>query len=288
VALSATVKTWLITGCSTGFGRYLATAVLEQGDRAVVTARNPETVSELAAAHGDRALALPLDVTKAEQIAQAVATTEDTFGGIDVLVNNAGYGLLCAVEEASDEQVRAIFDTNFFGLAALTRAVLPGMRGRRSGTIVNISSFSAYKAYAGIAYYSASKFAVEGFSEALWQEVEPLGLKVIVVSPAAFRTNLSEDTRPGRIGPANPIAEYDATAGALRQYVEDFFLKEPGDPVRAVRAIIEAVESDHPPHRLLLGNQAYDGMIAKLEELRAEVTALESVTRGADYPPDEA
>src|SRR5207302_737280 len=141
----------------------------------VVTARKPETVSDLVAAHGDRALVLQLDVTKNEQIARAIEAAESTFGGIDVLVNNAGYGLLCAVEEASDEQVRAIFDTNFFGLAALTRAALPGMRRRRSGTIVNISSFSAYQAYAGTAYYSATKSAVEGFSEALWQEVEPLG-----------------------------------------------------------------------------------------------------------------
>jgi NAD(P)-dependent dehydrogenase (short-subunit alcohol dehydrogenase family) len=281
------MTTWFITGCSFGFGRLLADAVLAQGDQAVVTARNPELVAELTAPYGNRALALPLDVTDQEQIVSAVTTAEETFGEIDVLVNNAGYGVLCAIEEGIDAEVRAMFDTNFFGLAAVTRAVLPGMRKRRSGTIVNISSVSGYKAYAGTGYYSATKFAVEGFSEALAQEVEPLGLRVVTIAPSSFRTNLYLERMPKRIGNRVSISDYDETAGALRQSVEDDFLKEPGDPARAVRAIIDAVEAENPPYRLLLGNQAYDAVLGKLDEVRAAVTPHEAITRGADYPTDE-
>ncbi len=180
---------WFITGCSTGFGRDLAKLVLEKGWRAVVTARNPDTVQDFNTAYPDRALALKLDVTDPAQVAEAVKKAESSFGRIDVLVNNAGFGYLAAIEEGEDSEVRAMFETNVFGLAAMTRAVLPGMRQRRSGHIVNISSMAGLVGFPGVGYYNATKFAVEGLSEALAKEVEPLGIKVLVVEPGPFRTD---------------------------------------------------------------------------------------------------
>ncbi|MGW5696623.1 oxidoreductase, partial [Streptomyces asiaticus] len=182
---------WFITGCSTGLGRALATAVLGHGHRAVVTARDPRQVADIVAGHGDRALALALDVTDKDRVAEAVKEAETAFGRIDVLVNNAGYGYLAALEEGEDEEVRALFDTNVFGLVDVTRAVLPGMRTRRAGHIVNISSLGGLAAFGATGYYHATKFAVEGLSESLAAEVAPLGIKVTIVEPAAFRTNWS-------------------------------------------------------------------------------------------------
>ena len=271
---------WFITGCSTGFGRELAKQVLERGHRTVVTARDPLDLDGLPAI-GD-ALLLKLDVTDPSQIDAAIKAAEKKFGRIDVLVNNAGIGYLAAVEEGEDSEVRRMFEINVFGLIHVIQAVLPGMRARRHGFIVNFSSIAGLCAFPSLGYYNATKFAVEGLSEALWQEVEPLGLKVMLVEPSGFRTDWA-----GRSANESKqqIADYAATAGAWRTEIRDDSGKQPGDPVRAVRAIIEAVESAHPPHRLLLGKNAYESATAKLETLRGEFAAWKAVSLGADFPP---
>ncbi|HYG84728.1 MAG TPA: oxidoreductase [Azospirillum sp.] len=272
---------WFITGCSTGFGRELARLVLERGGRVVATARDRAKVEDLTAGHPERALALALDVTDAGQIAAAVAEAERAFGRIDVLVNNAGYGYLCAVEEGEEAEIRAMFDTNVFGLAALTRAVLPGMRARRSGHIVNISSQGGLVGFPGSGYYAATKFAVEGLSEALSKEVAPLGIRVLLVEPGPFRTDWA-----GRSLKQSPtfIPDYEETAGGRRRSVSGYSGKQPGDPVRGAEAIIAAVTAPNPPLRLLLGRQALDNVRAKLDSMGKEIDAWERTTLGADFP----
>jgi NAD(P)-dependent dehydrogenase (short-subunit alcohol dehydrogenase family) len=238
-------------------------------------------VADIVERHGDRALALPLDVTDQEQIAAAVKRAEDAFGRIDVLVNNAGYGYLAAVEEGEDAEVRALFDTNVFGLADVTKAVLPGMRARRSGHVVNVSSLGGLAAFGATGYYHATKFAVEGLSESLAAEVGPLGIRVTIVEPGAFRTNWSG---PSMRQSAVSIDDYAATAGARRASTLATYGAQPGDPVRAARAIIGAVEADEPPLRLLLGRVAFDVANARLDRLRTEFAEWRDVTLGADYP----
>lgn len=270
---------WFITGCSTGFGRELAKQVLELGHRVVVTARRPAEVKDLAAL--GEALVLTLDVTKQGQINAAIKAAEKRFGRIDVLVNNAGIGYFAAIEEGEEKEVRRMFEINVFGLSRMVQAALPGMRRRHRGFIVNFSSIAGLRAFPAAGYYNATKFAVEGLSEALWQEVEPLGIKVMLVEPSGFRTDWA-----GRSANESKrqIADYAATAGAWRKQVRAMSGKQPGDPVRAARAIIAAVEGAKPPHRLLLGNDAYEGATAKLKELGKEFSAWESVARGADFP----
>ena len=270
---------WLITGCSTGFGRQLAKHVLERGYRTVVTARNPKEIVDLAAA-GD-ALVLKLDVTKQDQVDAAIKAAEDRFGRVDVLVNNAGIGYFAAVEESEEEQIRKMFEINVFGLSRMLHAALPGMRKRRKGFIVNFSSIGGLRSFPALGYYNATKFAVEGLSEALWQEVDPLGIKVMLVEPSGFRTDWA-----GRSANESKlqIVDYEATAGAWRKNARALSGKQPGDPVRAAHAIVKAVESAKPPHHLLLGTDAYQGATAKLEELRREFSAWEAVARGADFP----
>ncbi len=278
-SMAAEKPVWLITGCSTGFGRELARHLLECGYRVVVTARNPEDLAGLASI--GNALVLKLDVTDQGQIDHAIKEAYTKFGGIDVLVNNAGIGYFGAVEESEDEQVRRMFEVNVFGLGRMIRAVLPGMRNKRSGFIVNLSSLGGLRSFPALGYYSATKFAVEGLSEALWQEVEPLGIKVMVVEPSGFRTDWA-----GRSANESQqtIADYAETAGARRSQIRGHSGKQPGDPVRAAHAIVMAVESANPPHRLLLGNAAFDLATAKLDDLRKEFSAWESVARGADFP----
>ncbi len=273
---------WLITGCSTGFGRELAKHVIERGYRTVVTARNPDEVKDLAA-KGD-ALALKLDVTDRGQIDAAIKAAEKKFGRIDVLVNNAGIGYFAAVEESEEDQIRRMFEINVFGLSRMIHAVLPGMRKRREGFIVNLSSIGGLRSFPSVGYYNATKFAVEGLSEALWQEVEPLGIKVMLVEPSGFRTDWA-----GRSANESKrqIDDYAATAGAWRDQVRALSGKQPGDPVLAAHAIVEAMLSPNPPHRLLLGNDAYQAATAKLEELRNEFAAWEAVSRGADFPEEQ-
>ena len=270
---------WFITGCSTGFGRQIAKHVLELGYRAVITSRDPEDVSDLEEL-GD-ALVLKLDVTDKSQAEAAVKAAEDHYGSIDVLVNNAGIGYFAAIEESDEEEVRKMFEVNVFGLCRMIHIVLPGMRKRRKGFIVNLSSIGGLRSFPALGYYNSTKFAVEGMSEALWQEVEPLGIKVMLVEPSGFRTDWA-----GRSAneTKHPIEDYAGTAHKNLQQLRAISGHQSGDPIRAAEAIVHAVESSNPPHRLLLGNDAYDGAIAKLEELREEFTSWEEVSRGADFP----
>ena len=273
------IPVWFITGCSTGFGRELATQALERGYRVVVTARKPDEVEALAAK--GEALVLKLDVTDQSQIDAAIKAAEKQFGGIDVLVNNAGIGYFAAVEESEEKEVRRMFEINVFGMGRMIQAALPGMRQRRKGFIVNISSVAGLRSFPSLGFYNATKFAVEGLSEALWQEVELLGIKVMLVEPSGFRTDWA-----GRSANESKkqIADYAATAGVCRSEMRADSGKQPGDPARAAKAIVEAVASLNPPHHLLLGNDAYEGATAKLEALGKEFKAWESVSRGADFP----
>jgi NAD(P)-dependent dehydrogenase (short-subunit alcohol dehydrogenase family) len=276
---------WFITGCSTGFGRELAKYVLGKGWRCVITARRPEQIEDLAKPHGDRALALRLDVTDAQQAVAAVTQAQAAFGGIDVLVNNAGYGYLGAVEETAEEAARAMFETNFFGLARMTHAVLPGMRERRQGHIVNISSIGGLVGLAGVGYYNATKFAVEGLSEALAQEAEPLGIKVMIVEPGPFRTDWAGRSIQQS---AQEIKDYADTAGMRKRTITGYSGRQPGDPARAAAAIVKALQAENPPLRLLLGKPALDLARAKLDALKQEIGQWEAVTLSADFPESKA
>ncbi len=272
---------WFITGCSTGFGRALVERVLARGWRAVATARDPEAVQDLAAGQPDRALALRLDVNDPAQVAAAVRETEARFGQIDVLVNNAGYGYLAAVEEGEDEAVRAMFETNFFGLVAMTKAVLPGMRRRRRGHVINVSSIGGLVSFPATGYYHATKYAVEGLSGSLAQEVGPLGIKVTAVEPGPFRTDWAGRSIKQS---ATRIGDYDQTAGARRTQTEQRSGKQPGDPVRAADAMIAVTESPNPPLHLVLGGPALGLARGKLDQLRQDLDAWQDTTLGADYP----
>jgi NAD(P)-dependent dehydrogenase (short-subunit alcohol dehydrogenase family) len=257
----------------------IAKHVLELGYHVVVTARDPDDVRDLAKL-GD-ALVLKLDVTDRSQAEEAVKAAEEHFGGIDVLINNAGIGYFAAVEESDEEEVRKMFEVNVFGLCRMIHVVLPGMRKRGKGFIVNLSSIAGLRSFPGLGYYNATKFAVEGVSEALWQEVEPLGIKVMLVEPSGFRTDWA-----GRSAneTENPIDDYASTAHQNIEQLRAISGHQSGDPIRAAEAIVHAVEFPNPPHRLLLGNDAYDGAVAKLDELRQEFADWESVSRGADFP----
>ena len=274
---AAQAPVWFITGCSSGFGLELARQAIERGYRTVVTARDlAKLPGDLAS---DQVLVLKLDVTEPDQVAAAVKAAQTRFGGIDVLVNNAGIGYFAAIEEGDAAEVRKMFEVNVFGLTSMVQAVLPGMRQRRRGFIVNLSSLAGLRGMPALGQYNATKFAVEGLSEALRREVEPLGIQVMVVNPSGFRTDWA-----GRSAneSEHPIEDYQATAGAVRAAVRASSGKQPGDPVLGVQAIVAAVASRHPPHHLLLGNDAFEGAMAKLDELRQEFTAGEAVARGAD------
>jgi NAD(P)-dependent dehydrogenase (short-subunit alcohol dehydrogenase family) len=275
---------WLITGCSKGLGRALAEQVLAAGYRAVVTARRTTDIADLVAAHGDAALGVELDVTNPAQIAAAVAASEELFGGIDVLVNNAGYGYLAAIEEGEDAEVRALFETDLFGPVNLIKAALPGMRTRRRGHIVNISSIGGLVTYPGVGYYHMVKFGIEAMSETLAKEVAPLGIKVTVVAPGAFRTDFR--------GPASirqsttRIDDYADTAGKSRTATHAGHGKQAGDPARGARAIITTVEAERPPVHMLIGGDALDQLRGKLDAMRRETNAWEEVTRSTDFEFD--
>jgi NAD(P)-dependent dehydrogenase (short-subunit alcohol dehydrogenase family) len=278
------MATWLITGCSTGLGRALAEAVLERGHNAVVTARTAATVQDLAERHPGTALPLALDVTERAQVVSVVDQAVDRFGAVDVLVNNAGYGYRAAVEEGDDAEVRQLFATNVFGPVDLIKAVLPGMRERRSGAIVNISSIGARICPPGSGYYAASKAALEGISGSLRKELEPLGISVTAVEPGGFRTDFSGRSLTQA---STPIADYAETAGKRRKENDPTHGTQPGDPVRAAAALIEAVEAAEPPAFLLLGEDALMAFHAVADHQLAEVAAWEQVSRstGFDAPP---
>lgn len=272
---------WLITGCSSGFGRELAKLVLARGWRAVVTARDPAQAADIVQGHGDRALLMPLDVTRRAQIDAVVAAAKQKFGRIDALVNNAGYGYLAAIEEGEDEAVRAMFETNVFGLVDLTKAVLPIMRAQKSGLIVNISSVGGLTSLAATGYYHGTKYAVEGISESLALELKPLGIGVLIVEPGAFRTNWAG---PSIKESRTRIEAYAATAGERRKQVHGRTGKQAGDPARGAQAIVEAALADEPPLHLLLGKAALASARKKLELLRRDFDRWEAVSLGADFP----
>ena len=279
-----TSRTWFITGASTGFGRLLAEEVLKSGGKVVATARKLDKIADLEEKYPGKARAFALDVTDAAQIHSVVAQAVTGFAPVDVLVNNAGYGIAGAIEEATEDEFMPVYDTNVFGLIRVTQELLPHMRQRRSGHILNLSSIGGLAASPGWGYYQSTKFAVEGLTEALAAEVAPLGIHVTAIEPGPFRTDFL-----GRSGveAANRIADYDATAGNARRYMDDQDGKQPGDPLRAVRAMIAVVESPNPPLRLLLGASALKRLREKLDAWQKEIAAWESTTVGADFPEGE-
>lgn len=275
---------WLITGCSTGIGREIAQAALEAGHSVVVTARRTETVADLVDGFGARAVAVPLDVTDKTQIADAVKAAHDAFGGIDVLVNNAGNGYLSAVEEGEDDKVRKLFDTNYFGVVDTIKAVLPGMRANGSGYIVNISSMTGLVANPPNAYYSSTKFALEALTEALAQEVKPFGIKVSAVEPGAFRTDWA--TRSMWESGA-PISEYEDNVGTRKTLIKEFANHLPGDPRKVAEAVLMLAALDEPPLRLLLGRDVLKAVRDKIAALSASIDEWEAVTKDVNFPPGQ-
>lgn len=277
-------RVWFITGASAGLGRVLVEYLLGLGAMVVATSRKVEQLMALEAAYPATALILALDVTKQSQVDAAVADAVARFGRIDVLVNNAGYGMVGAVEESAEEEFRPLFETNVFGLIRMTQAVLPQMRKRRSGHIVNLSSIGGLVSTPGFGMYNATKFAVEGLSEALAQEVGPLGIGLTIVEPGPFRTKFL-----GRAGgeASHRIADYEPTAGKMRAYFTDQDGKQRGDPNLAAAAIVMAVEVEHPPLHLMLGGMTLGRLKGKMEALQKDVATWEATTLGADFPEGE-
>ncbi|RKR81678.1 short-subunit dehydrogenase [Mucilaginibacter gracilis] len=277
-------KVWLITGCSTGFGRELASHVLQLGYKAAVAARNIADVKDIVEAYPDTAIAVKLDVTKPDEIKASVEQTVAKFGQIDVLVNNAGIGYFGAVEESEEDEVRRMFEINFWGLAHMTTAVLPLMRAKRSGHIVNIASIGGLVGFPAVGFYNATKFAVDGLSESLAKETAHLGIKVTVIAPSGFRTDWA-----GRSANNSKIIidDYSDSAHKNKAAIRGYSGAQPGDPVRAAKAIVAAVESETPPLRLLLGAAALKGARNKLTELKRDFDTWEATTIGADFPAGE-
>lgn len=274
-------QVWLITGCSSGFGREFAHAALRHGYRVVATARDTHTLSDLLVEYGECVRALELDVTKADRIRDVIAEAEHAFGHIDVLVNNAGYGYLAAVEEGEETAIRALFDTNFFGLAAIIRAVLPGMRARRTGTIVNIASVGGIVGFPGSGYYAATKFAVEGLSESLAREVEPLGIHVLLVEPGPFRTDWAGRSLKQS---SHFISDYEPTSGLRRREIAGYSGTQPGDPARAAEAVIKALQSPRPPSHLVLGREGLENVERQLRSMLADCEYWRPTSLSADFP----
>jgi NAD(P)-dependent dehydrogenase (short-subunit alcohol dehydrogenase family) len=272
---------WFITGCSTGIGREIARAALEAGHSVAVTARDASAVADFAEEFGERAIALPLDVTDRVQITVAVAATEEAFGGIDVLVNNAGYGYMAAVEEGEDAEVRKLFDTNYFGVVDTLKAVLPGMRERRAGHIVNISSMTGLVANPPNAYYSSTKFALEALTEALSKEVAPLGIKVTAIEPGAFRTDWASRSMQES---STPIGDYDENVGTRKTMIKEFAAHLPGDPRKVAEAVLMVTALDEPPLRLLLGRDVLAAVREKIAAMTASIDQWESVTKNVNFP----
>ncbi|MHB9756575.1 oxidoreductase [Streptomyces sp. BYX5S] len=273
-------RVWLVTGASSGFGRAITEAAVAAGDVVVAAARRTAPLDDLVAAHPDQVEALTLDVTAVGDVRAAVDGVVARHGRIDVLVNNAGRGSVGAVEEASDAELRDLMDLHFFGPAALTRAVLPHMRGRGSGTIVQLTSMGGRFAFAGVGAYCASKFALEGLSEALAAEVAPLGIRVLIVEPGAFRTGFAG---AAALPPGTGVDAYRETVGPVLSGLPGGSGREPGDPAKAAAALLTAVDADEPPLRLPLGNDAVDAIGDHLERSRAELAAWEKLARSTDF-----
>ena len=285
MAQQANNLVWFITGASTGFGRLLAEEVLRRGGRVIATARSLEKVADLERKYPERAKAYALDVTDPAQVASITAQATACFAPVDVLVNNAGYGVTGAIEEVTEDEYRPMFETNVFGLLRVTKALLPKMRERGSGHIINLSSIGGLIGSPGWGFYNATKFAVEGLTEALAGECEPLGIHVTAIEPGAFRTEFL-----GRSGQeAEALIEaYVPTAGKAREYFQTQNGKQKGDPQKAVEAIIAVVEAEKPPRHLLLGNAAMTRFRKRLADWTGELDAWESTTLGADFPDEES
>ncbi|OON63265.1 short-chain dehydrogenase/reductase [Massilia sp. KIM] len=262
------MKTWFITGASRGFGLLIARLALARGDKVVATARKPQTVVDAIGAH-DNLLALALDVTDEAAAFSAAQQALTRFGRIDVLVNNAGYGLLGAVEESSAEEVRRLYETNVFGVLNVTRAVLPAMRRQRSGHVINISSIGGYSAYYGWGVYGSTKFAVEGISEALSMELAPLGVHVTVVEPGFFRTDFLDAS--SLVSTAAQIDDYAETVGAMRSFAAGANHQQPGDPDKLAAAMLVLADAEKPPVRLQLGSDTVARVRAKNESVEREL-----------------
>lgn len=275
-----TMATWLITGCSTGLGRALASTALDRGETVVVTARDAASVEDLARSHPGTALALALDVTDHAQGRDVVRAAQERFGTIDVVVNNAGHGYRAAVEEGEEDQVRELFATNFFGPVAMIQAVLPGMRERRSGTIVNISSIGARSSLVGAGHYAASKAALEALTASLRKEVQPLGITVMAVEPGASRTSYKRSLAQ----PREAISDYAGTVGARRNEDSAEDANQPGDPATAAQAIITAVQSPDTPLVLVLGPDALTWFRDAMKELNADADAWEQTSLSTSFP----
>ena len=278
---SSAAPVWFITGCSSGFGKELVRAVLAKGGRVAATARDRTRLVDLVRDAGDSALALDLDVTDTAQIHAAVAAAENHFGRIDVLVNNAGYGYQATAEEGQEQEIRRQFDANVFGLFAMTRAVLPGMRARQTGHVINITSVAGMVGFPGSGYYAASKHAVEGWSDSLAAECQPLGIRVTCVEPGPFRTNWAGSAL---IQTPSRIPAYADTAGIRLHNTAAASGSQPGDPVRAAEIMIRIAESNDPPRHLVLGAFGVAAVTAALEKRLAEIKAWSDAGRATDFP----
>ncbi|WP_211251904.1 oxidoreductase [Desulfobacter vibrioformis] len=274
------MTTWLITGCSSGLGRAFALEILKNGDNVVVTSRNADDIHGIVENYPDTALGLSLNVTDKEQIANAVSQAEAKFGSIDVLINNAGYGYRAAVEEAEADEIRTLFNTNFFGTVHMIQAVLPGMRKRKFGTIMNVSSIAGRFAMPGSGYYAASKFAIEGMSDALRREVAPLGIRVVLIEPGAFRTDFAGRSLTGS---KKEISDYDETAGPRRKKNDRTDGTQPGDPQKAAQTIIKVAKGSKIPFRLLLGTDAINAIRAELDGQHTELENWKEISVSTDY-----
>lgn len=279
--MTATPRVWFITGASTGFGRLLAEEVLSRGERVIATARDLSKIEDLATQHPETARAFALDVTKPDEITAVANQTIEAFGHVDVLVNNAGYGVNGAIEEVSEEEFEPMFQTNIYGTIRTTRAFLPHFRERHSGHIFNLSSIGGLVGGAGWGFYNTTKFAVEGFSEALAAEMKPLGVHVTLVEPGPFRTDFLG--RSGKLA-AVELPDYADTAGKAREYLRTQAGKQPGDPQRAIEAILTVANDPNPPVHLLLGKPALTRFRDKLALWEKEIATWEPLTLGADYP----
>jgi NAD(P)-dependent dehydrogenase (short-subunit alcohol dehydrogenase family) len=281
---SSASRVWFITGCSSGFGLLLAHELLRRGDRVIATARDASKLDDLLTLYPDTARTFMLDVTKPAEIESVARLALTAFGHVDVLVNNAGYGVNGAIEEVAEDEFEPMFQTNIYGLIRTTRAFLPHFRERRTGHIFNLSSIGGLIGGAGWGFYNTTKFAVEGFSEALTGEMKPLGVHVTVIEPGPFRTDFLG--RSGKLA-ANELPEYAQTAGKAREYLRTQAGKQPGDPQKAVEAIIAVADSPEPPLHLILGKIALTRFRDKLALWQREIAAWEPVTIDADFPEEK-
>lgn len=276
-------RRWFITGGTPGgFGVAFAEAALETGDRVVLTSRHPQELATWAEQYGDAVLVVPLELTDGAQVQRAVRAAEEHFGGIDVLVNNAGRGWYGSIEGMDETSLRAMFELNFFAVLSVTRAVLPGMRARGNGWIVNVSSVAGLVSAVGFGYYSATKFAIEAITDALRDEVAAQGISVLTVEPGAFRTNAYAGFTNEPV--AEAIPEYHDMLEQVRATFVGMDGVQPGDPRRGARAVLAAMAQDPPPRRLVLGNSGYDAVIDALEQNLADIRANETLSRSADFP----